>query len=132
MVVRPISDSTGKISANTTFLCPSFEAERARLLGMPFTDEIQIVPWEEHWDPYTTLQQSDVFSALNRIPRLMVDEEMRDFIQRGLGSVGFDVVGLRGHVEEVRQIKTASEVEILRAVNTGTVEAVRQMRKCQS
>jgi Xaa-Pro aminopeptidase len=60
----------------------------------------------------------------------MVDEEMRDFIQRGLGSAGFEVVGLQGKVEEVRQIKTAKEVDILRAVNTGTVEAVRQMRKC--
>ncbi|KAJ5100098.1 hypothetical protein N7532_007099 [Penicillium argentinense] len=130
MVVRPVTDSDGKIKANTTFLCPSFEAERARLLGMPFTEEIKIVSWEEHWDPYTTLQQSDVFSSLRRTPRLMVDEEMRDFIQRGLASVGFDVVGLKGRVEEVRQIKTASEVEILRAVNTGTVEAVRQMRKC--
>ncbi|KAJ5167557.1 uncharacterized protein N7482_006338 [Penicillium canariense] len=131
MVVRPAWDqTTGQIRENTTFLCPSFEAERARLLGMPFTEEIQIVPWEEHWNPYTTLQQSDVFMGLSRTPRLMVDEEMRDFIQRGLGSVGFDVVGLRGRVEEVRQIKSAREVEILRAVNTGTVEAVRQMRKC--
>lgn len=130
MVVRPFYDNTGSVKANTTFLCPSFEAERARLLGMPFTEEIQIVPWEEHWDPYVTLQESDVFSELTRTPRLMVDEEMRDFIQRGLSSVGFDVVGLRGRVEEVRQIKSDSEVEILRAVNTGTVEAVRQMRKC--
>ncbi|KAJ5272272.1 hypothetical protein N7478_007397 [Penicillium angulare] len=130
MVVRPVIDATGSIKANTTFLCPSFEAERARLLGMPFTQAIQIVPWEEHWDPYTTLWQSGVFSTLTRIPRLMVDEEMRDFIQRGLGSVGYDIVGLRGRVEEVRQIKSAGEVEILRAVNTGTVEAVRQMRKC--
>ncbi|KAJ5117038.1 hypothetical protein N7456_001386 [Penicillium angulare] len=125
MVVRPVIDATGSIKANTTFLCPSFEAERARLLGMPFTQAIQIVPWEEHWDPYNTLWHSDVFSTLTRVPRLMVDEEMRDFIQRGLGSVGYDVVGLRGHVDEVRQIKSAGEVEILRAVNTGTVEAVR-------
>jgi Xaa-Pro aminopeptidase len=131
MVVHPILDlATGQVKANTTFLCPSFEAERARLLGMPFSEEIHIVPWEEHWDPYTTLQRSDVFVGVNRVPRLMVDEEMRDFIQRGLGSAGFDVVGLRGRVEEVRQIKTAREVEILRAVNIGTVEAVRQMRKC--
>jgi Xaa-Pro aminopeptidase len=133
MVVRPVLDqATSQVRANTTFLCPSFEAERARLLDMPFTEEIQIVPWEEHWDPYSTLQQSDVFLGVSRVPRLMVDEEMRDFIQRGLGSAGFEVVGLRGQVEEVRQIKTAHEVEILRAVNTGTVEAVREMRKCES
>lgn len=61
----------------------------------------------------------------------MVDEEMRDFIQRGLGETGFDVVGLAGEVEEVRQTKTEREVEVLRAVNTGTVEAVRAMRGCE-
>jgi Xaa-Pro aminopeptidase len=130
MVVRPFYDQGGNVKANTTFLCPSFEAERARLLGMPFSEEIQIVPWEEHWNPYATLQQSDVFLDFRRPARLMVDEEMRDFIQRGLGSAGFEIVGLQGKVEEVRQIKTAREVDILRAVNTGTVEAVRQMRKC--
>ncbi|OGE47724.1 hypothetical protein PENARI_c038G08764 [Penicillium arizonense] len=130
MVVRPQEDETGTVKANTTFLCPSFEAERARLLGMPFRDSIQIVPWEEHWNPYRTLQQANVFSGLQRHPRLMVDEEMRDFIQRGLATVGFDVVGLKGKVEEVRQIKSDKEVDILRAVNTGTVEAVRQIRKC--
>lgn len=61
---------------------------------------------------------------------MMVDEEMRDFIQRGLGENGFEVVGLSGEVEKVRQTKSTSEIEILRAVNTGTVEAVRAMRKC--
>ena len=131
MIVSPQRDElTGTVTANTTFLCPSFEAERARLLGMPFDGPIQIVPWEEHWNPYVTLQQANVFSGLQRVPRLMVDEEMRDFIQRGLGKAGFDVVGLKGQVEEVRQIKSDKEVEILRAVNTGTVEAVRQIRKC--
>jgi hypothetical protein len=61
MVVRPFYDqATGNVKANTTFLCPSFEAERARLLGMPFNDVIHIVPWEEHWNPYTTLQHSEV------------------------------------------------------------------------
>ncbi|KAJ5818966.1 hypothetical protein N7474_004557 [Penicillium riverlandense] len=132
MIVRPQQDEeSGKITANTTFLCPSFEAERARLLGMPFANSIQIVPWEEHWNPYTTLQQSGVFGDLHRVPRLMVDEEMRDFIQRGLATAGFDVVGLQGRVEQVRQSKSDKEVEILRAVNTGTVEAVRQVRKCE-
>lgn len=132
MVVRPQQDEkSGKITANTTFLCPSFEAERARLLGMPFANSIQIVPWEEHWNPYTTLQKSGVFGDLHRVPRLMVDEEMRDFIQRGLATAGFDVVGLQGRVEQVRQSKSEKEVEILRAVNTGTVEAVRQVRKCE-
>ncbi|PYH88945.1 Creatinase/aminopeptidase [Aspergillus ellipticus CBS 707.79] len=130
MVVQPHRSSSGRVTAKTTFLCPSFEAERARLLGMPFLDPIEIIPWEEHWNPYDTLKNAAVFSAPDWTPRLMVDEEMRDFIQRGLGRAGFDIVGLMGEVERVRQIKSDAEVGILRAVNTGTVEAVRQMRQC--
>ncbi|KAH8426930.1 uncharacterized protein LDX57_004653 [Aspergillus melleus] len=130
MVVQPYRHSSGQVTAKTSFLCPSFEAERARLLGMPFSKPLDVVPWEEHWNPYETLKRSNIFSGLERVPRLMVDEEMRDFIQRGLGDNGFQVIGLQGEVERVRQIKSDKEVGILQAVNTGTVEAVRQMRKC--
>ncbi|KAL5363144.1 peptidase M24, structural domain-containing protein [Aspergillus floccosus] len=130
MVVQPHRHAPGQITTKTSFLCPAFEAERARLLNMPFVEEIDIVPWEEHWNPYTTLKESGIFNSLNHTPRLMVDEEMRDFIQRGLGTAGFEIVGLAGEVERVRQIKSDREIGILRAVNTGTVEAVRQMRKC--
>jgi hypothetical protein len=132
MIVKPLQDQdSGRITANTSFLCPSFEAERARLLDMPFADPIQIIPWEEHWDPYATLMESQAVPGRTHSPKLMVDEEMRDFIQRGLGSAGFDIVGLGTHAEQVRQVKSEKEVGILRAVNTGTVEAVRQMRKCE-
>lgn len=62
--------------------------------------------------------------------KIMVDDEMRDFIQRGLGENGFEVVGLGGEVERVKQTKSSREVEIVKAVNTGTVEALRAMRSC--
>lgn len=137
MVVQPQSSSEGEITATTTFLAPSFEVERARLLGMPFEESLKFVPWEEHWNPYETLMEawnSDLLAGLRnppqRAPKVMVDEEMRDFIQRGLGDNGFDVIGLGGEVERVKQTKSAREVEIVRAVNTGTVEAVRAMREC--
>jgi Xaa-Pro aminopeptidase len=39
-------------------------------------------------------------------------------------------VGLGGEVQRVKQTKSSREVEILRAVNTGTAEAVRAMREC--
>lgn len=135
MIVQPYHDPrTGVVTAKTSFLCPSFEAERARLLSMPFKEPIDIVPWEEHWNPYQTLLNSGIFptGASNGRPRLMVDEEMRDYIQRGLGENGFDIVGLQTNVERVRQMKSREEIDILRAVNTGSVEAVRQMRKCRS
>lgn len=134
MVVQPIVGENGRVKARTRFLCPSFEVERARLLGMPFVDELEFVSWEEHWNPYEILREDwyDGGYGDRQIvdPKIMVDDEMRDFIQRGLGENGFDVVGLGGEVEKVKQTKTNREVEILRAVNTGTVEAVREMRKC--
>ncbi|KAF2114959.1 peptidase M24, structural domain-containing protein [Lophiotrema nucula] len=129
MVIRPEKLKNGSIIANTTFLVPHFEEVRAKLLKMPFEEEIATVTYEEHWDPYTTLWTSPIWG--DRLsPKLMVDEEMRDFIQRGLGSNGFTVVGLFGEVEAVRQTKTEREIGILRAVNTGTVEAIRAMRQC--
>lgn len=130
MVVRS-TKVNGSIVADTSFLVPSFEAERARLLGMPFKAPIQVVTYEEHRNPYATFLQSSVFEDIsgNR-PKIMVDEEMRDFISRGLANNGFDVIGLGGQVERVRQIKSEVEIGILKAVNTGTVESLRAMRKC--
>ncbi|RDW59815.1 putative xaa-Pro dipeptidase [Coleophoma cylindrospora] len=137
MVVQPQSSAQGEISAATTFLAPSFEVERAKLLGMPFEEALAFVPWEEHWNPYETLMEAWHSNSLagmsgqqGRAPKIMVDEEMRDFIQRGLGENGFDVIGLGGEVERVKQTKSVREIEIVRAVNTGTVEAVRAMREC--
>lgn len=130
MVVRPAQDEHGQIISNTTFLVPSFEAERARLLKMPFQQEISVVTYEEHWNPYATLLSSPIFASA--APKVMVDEEMRDFISRGLRVNGFEVQGLGGAVERVRQTKSKSEIGILRAVNTGTVESVRAMRKCMT
>jgi Xaa-Pro aminopeptidase len=135
MVIHP--DANGE--AKTTFLVPSFEAERARLLGMPFADNEQVswVTYEEHWDPYATLADSKALSGAKRDGskdaeiKIIVDEEMRDFIARGLSTQSsFSVAGLSGDVERVRQIKAPAEVAILRAVNTGTIEAIRAMRPC--
>jgi Xaa-Pro aminopeptidase len=131
MVVRPLKTRTG-VEAKVTFLAPSFEVERARLLGMPFVDELQFVAWEEHWNPYETLLKAweSTGASMKGAPKVMVDDEMRDFIQRGLSENGFEVVGLCGEVEKVKQTKTQREIEIVRAVNTGTVEALRAMRRC--
>lgn len=130
MIVRPdINPSTGEIKAHTSYLSPSFEEGRVRMLGIPADGELEIVPWEEHWNPYDTLRDQ-TFKGKKGV-KIMVDEEMRDYIVRGLTAAGFDTIGLDGEVEAVRQTKSPAEVELLRAVNTGTVEAVRQMRPCR-
>ncbi|KAI3395852.1 hypothetical protein diail_789 [Diaporthe ilicicola] len=131
MLVLPETSESGTIRARTAFLSPHFEEGRARMLGIPSRDaELDIVTWEEHWNPYTTLLESQLFADFKRTPKLMMDEEIRDYIVRGLDAAGFETVGLNPAVELVRQIKSAAEVELLRAVNTGTVEAVRAMRPC--
>lgn len=136
MLILPIVSQSGHISAKTAFLAPHFEEGRVRMLGIPSREnELDIVTWEEHWDPYATLRESRIFSSFNstterRPPKLVVDEELRDFISRGLSDAGFETLGLTPEVELVRQIKSSAEVDILRAVNTGTVAAVRATRPC--
>ncbi|KAF4123068.1 Xaa-Pro aminopeptidase [Geosmithia morbida] len=138
MVIMPeIGDggdgAVDAVRAKTAYLSPSFEAGRVRMLGIPSHDEeLDIVEWEEHWDPYETLINSRLFAGAGSsgAVRVMVDEEMRDFITRGLESAGFRTVGLTPAVELVRQTKSPAEVELVRAVNTGTVVAVRAMRPC--
>jgi Xaa-Pro aminopeptidase len=129
MIIRPEKAPDGEFIANTSFLVPHFEEQRARLLDMPFVEDIHTITYEEHWDYYATLYTSEIWRDILS-PVLMVDEEIRDFIQRGLSSTGFTVTGLSGEVEAVRQIKTEQEIGIVKAVNTGTVEAIRAMRKC--
>ena len=131
MLIMPDVSSTGAVKAKTAFLSPHFEEGRVRMLGIPSCDsELDIVIWEEHWNPYTTLINSHLFEGLGRQPKVMMDEEIRDYIVRGLDSAGFETVGLNAAVELVRQTKSPAEVELIRAVNTGTVEAVRTMRPC--
>ncbi|GAW23898.1 hypothetical protein ANO14919_134750 [Xylariales sp. No.14919] len=135
MLILPEVSESGDVLAKTAFLAPHFEEGRVRMLGIPSREELDIVTWEEHWDPYATLLRSHIFANFHspekrRPPKLVVDEEMRDFISRGLANAGFETVGLTPEVELVRQIKSPAEVEILRAVNTGTVAAVRAMRPC--
>jgi Xaa-Pro aminopeptidase len=129
MIIRPQTLPNGDITANTSFLVPHFEETRAKFLDMPFEDEIHTITYEEHWNYYTTLYTSNIWSDILS-PKLMVDDEIRDFVQRGLASSGFTVSGLSGAVEAVRQTKTPREIGILKAVNTGTVEAIRAMRQC--
>jgi Xaa-Pro aminopeptidase len=129
MVVKPVLNrTTGIVEAETTFLSPAFEAGRVRMLGIPSTEDLRIIEWEEHFNPYDTLKKY-LFSEKEHI-MIMVDEEMRDFIVRGLDASGFETQGLNMEVDMVRQIKSPAEIENLRAVNTGTVEAIRAMRPC--
>ncbi|KAI5865306.1 Prolidase/Aminopeptidase P-like protein [Durotheca rogersii] len=129
MLILP-AVSGDAVTATTAFLAPRFEEARARMLGIPSRDPgLNIVTWEEHWDPYATLLKSRLFTGKPR-PMIAVDGEMRDFIARGLAGAGFETAAPPLAAERVRQLKSRAEVAALRAVNTGTVAAVRAMRPC--
>jgi hypothetical protein len=72
MIIQPYQNSTsGEIHSVTSFLAPSFEVERVKLLNMPFKESLNIVPWEEHWNPYETLKKSwNTYPAFDGIRRL--------------------------------------------------------------
>ncbi|KAK2591163.1 hypothetical protein QQS21_011157 [Conoideocrella luteorostrata] len=130
MLILPQRSPSGQVSAKTAFLAPHFEEGRVRMLGIPSKEAaLDIITWEEHWNPYATLLSSHLFRD-RPPPTLMADEEIRDYIVRGLELNGFRTVGLSPEAELVRQTKSPAEVELLRAVNTGTVAAVRAMRPC--
>lgn len=130
LILPQVEADSGEVVAKTAFLSPHFEEGRVRMLGIPsHEEELDIVVWEEHWNPYTTLLNSHLFKGKDQ-PVIMADEEMRDYIVRGLDSNGFKTVGLTPEAELVRQTKSPAEVELIRAVNTGTVQAVRAMRPC--
>lgn len=128
MIVQPQVHHSGKVTAKTTYLAPHFEEDRVRMLNIPALSRLNIIIWEEHWNPYLTLH--DALFPHKPHPTIMTDDELRDYIVRGLASTGMHTVGLTPNVSAVREQKSSAEISLLRAVNTGTVEAVRRMRPC--
>jgi Xaa-Pro aminopeptidase len=129
-LILPVDE--GELIGRLVFLAPKFEETRLRLLDVPVPrkERLKVVTYEEHWDPYATLRD-ELFGGKEDI-KLMVDEQMRDFITRGLGKAGFEPLEMSEKAQQIQQIKSPAEIEIIRAVNTGTVEAVRAASKCKS
>ncbi|KAJ3480276.1 hypothetical protein NLG97_g8107 [Lecanicillium saksenae] len=133
MVIRPEEADDGSVTAKTSFLAPHFEVSRVRMLPIPRAEpELDVVVWEEHWNPYATLRRSRLFPAVaahnpaevDQRPWLMVDAEMRSFIVGGLWDAGFRFRDLSPAVRKLPQVKTPSEVAILRAVNAASTGPV--------
>ena len=49
MVIQPyVNETTGEVFQVRNFLAAHFEVVRVKLLGMPFEEKLNFVPWEEH------------------------------------------------------------------------------------
>ncbi|KAJ6789252.1 hypothetical protein PWT90_10756 [Aphanocladium album] len=141
MVIQPEEDDQGAVVAKTSFLAPHFEVGRVRMLSIPRSEpELDVVVWEEHWNPYATLRRSRLFPAVaplrdnpdevDQRPLLVADPETRSRIVGGLWDAGFRFQGASPAVRALPHIKTDAEVAILRAVNTASAAAVRAVRPC--
>jgi Xaa-Pro dipeptidase len=109
------------------WVCPAFEAERARLRLDASLDAAhpggEIVAWDEHeyaWAPLgAALRQ-------RRVERVAVDPQARLFIASGLASqLGAErVVDGRALLVELRGRKDAHELALLRRANESTQRAI--------
>ncbi|KAI0810935.1 peptidase M24 [Irpex lacteus] len=134
LLITPVEDKEGAVSANVSVLTPAFEATRARGLPIPSGKEIAYPEWPEDANPYEIavsaipgLKASDGTTG-----KIFVDGAMRNFVVDGLQ----EAVGTHARVSsapvEVRRLrerKTEEELDIMKCVNEVTVLAIRAVRK---
>jgi Xaa-Pro dipeptidase len=102
------------------WLCPAFEAEKARLsVEAPKGPGGDLVRWEEHEYAFAPLAAA---LKARRAERVAVDPQARFFVAEGLrAELGHErVVSGREVVTALRGIKDAHELELLRVANEGT------------
>lgn len=139
MVIQSVRTTSGAVLAKTSFLAPHFEVARVRMLAIPTprAAPLDIVVWEEHWDPYVTLRKSGLFvpggpDTVDEpdTPTLMLDPELRSFIAGGLQHAGFRSKMSSTTASLIPQIKSAGEVAVMRAGATASLAAIRAVRPC--
>lgn len=109
--------------AQFTYLVPKFEAGRIAGLDMVFKDK-KVIEWREEESPYQVMANETAIS------KVMLDEHTRFMIAAGLQNAGIDVVPMTETIQALRSVKTDAEIDILKAINTFTLELVGSLQKC--
>lgn len=109
--------------AQFSYLVPKFEAGRIAGLDMVFKDK-KVIEWREEDSPYEVLARETAFS------KVMLDEHTRFMIAAGLQNAGVEVVPMTETIQALRSVKTNAEIEILKAINSFTLELVGSLQKC--
>jgi len=73
--------------------------------------------------PYKTLLDN-----LPKDPKIVMDDHVRSFIFQGLSENGATVLPQSPDIAAIRETKSSTEIDILRAVNIATVEAIRAIQ----
>lgn len=106
------------------WICPHFEVETARLkIESAEGPQGEIVPWDEHEYPWKPLAAA---LAQRRVERVALDPVIRLFVFERLSremSPGAIVTG-RQVLQDLRGVKDAHEIELLRTANVLTQQAL--------
>lgn len=109
--------------AQFSYLVPKFEAGRIAGLDMVFKDK-KVIEWREEESPYEVLAKATAFS------KIMLDEHARFMIAAGLQKAGIEVVPMSETAQSLRAVKTDAEIDILRGINSYTLELVASLQPC--
>jgi Xaa-Pro aminopeptidase len=109
--------------AHFSYLVPKFEAGRIAGLEMVYSDKT-VIEWAEEESPYQVLANATGYS------KVILDEHARFMIAAGLQKAGIEVVPMNELIQSLRSVKTEAEIEILRGINSFTLELIRSLQKC--
>ncbi|KAA1474863.1 Creatinase/aminopeptidase [Dentipellis sp. KUC8613] len=135
LIISPeaTEDADGLISVQPRILIltPSFEATRAKLLPIPITNA-SYPEWQEYQSPYQTAIGALDLPSLTFGDKIFVDGAVRHFIVDGLqhaAPAGTRVQSAPVEVRQLRERKSAKELEIMKCANEVTVLAIRAVRE---
>ncbi|KAG8929632.1 hypothetical protein FRC02_005297 [Tulasnella sp. 418] len=107
-------------------LTPKFESSRAKaVFRIPSEASVEFIEWAEDEDPYSVLAR-----AVGP-ERVIVDDDMRQFVVEGLRGAGFRIATQRHALSAIRQLrerKTEKEIEIMKCANELTLVALKDVR----
>ncbi|THH20377.1 hypothetical protein EW146_g973 [Bondarzewia mesenterica] len=127
LLVSPQVTDDGAVSAKTSILTPTFEATRAKFLPIP-ADNVSFHEWPEDVNPYEVAVGS--LPSFAEGDKIYVDENTRHFIVDGIQKAAPRSQILLAPVEirDLRQRKSAAELEIMKCANEVTLLAIRAVR----
>lgn len=109
--------------AQFSYLVPKFEAGRIAGLEMVYSDKT-VIEWAEEESPYEVLAKATGYS------KIVLDEHARFMIAAGLQKAGIEVLPMNEAIQSLRSVKTEAEIEILKGINSFTLELIRSLQKC--
>ncbi|TDL27293.1 Creatinase/aminopeptidase [Rickenella mellea] len=129
LVVTPRSVD-GDITAHVSIVTPAFEATRARHSLPIAADDVVFAEWEEDADPYT-VAVSTLAAGSGGDGCVFVDGAVRKFIADGLADAApkSKVLSAPLVIRQLRERKSATEIDIMRCVNEVTLLAIRSVRE---